>query len=403
MANENLNPIILKSALLCATGKTSDGNNCAALFDMGGQPLIAHQISQLQQLGVERFFIEVEELPGALVALTESLRFDGVSVTYVRSPKELSGILSGDELLLVMCDGIIADNGLLKEIISTPSRYIVTLDGRDENNAFERIDLNSFWAGIALLDTKSVSAIAALPEGWSIRSSLLRQALQDAVPHRPLNQELLLAKHLRLVKTNAEAEQLGRETLRLNASKVSGFFESKLFGPIAAALAPRIRRSSFAKSVLQFSIPLLSVLSLAAALSGFAPIAVIVALMAMLLFQTSNLLQYNEKKPYMSKIYTVANWSFLACAFVFMAWKDAAQPYFAVFPPLVALGLLLLARKLPIAGWRKALLASPAFLAIAAFLFSVIDQIVIGIEFVAIVQLAGLIFPLSFHDKVQQA
>jgi hypothetical protein len=400
MAATNHEKSKLKSALLCATGASDDlGDVAAGLLDMGGEPLIAHQISQLLSNGIEHFFIEVEELPGALVAMTERLRHGGVTITYVRSPQELAGILNEGELLLVMCDGIVADNGLLKEMISSSSRYIVTLDGREENSQYERIDLNSFWAGIALLDGKSVSAIASLPEGWSIRSSLLRQALQDSVPHRPLNQNLVLAKQLRRIKTNQEAEALGKEVLGKNARNVSGFVESKIFAPIIATIAPMLWKSPVAARALQFALPLLSVSSLAAALAGLAPIAAAIALISMIGFQLKNILKHNVNGNLMSKTMFGGMWAILGTAFIFMAWKGAAQPYAVIFPPLVSCGLLLIARKLPLKGWRKGILSSPAMLAVAALLFSLIDQLAIGIQIFAIIQIIILIFPLYFHDK----
>ncbi len=402
MASTTNEKYILKSALLCATGTSDEFEGVTTgLLDMSGEPLIAYQISQLLLNGVEHFFIEVEELPGALVAMTERLRHRGVAITYVRSPQELTGILNDGELLLVMCDGIVADNILLKEIISSPMRYIVTLDGREENSLYERIDLNSFWAGIALLDVRSVSAIASLPEGWSIRSSLLRQALQDSVPHRPLNQNLILAKQLRRIKTNKEAEALGKELLREKAYNVNGFLESKIFAPIIASVAPKMWKSPVATKALLLALPLFSISSLAAALTGLAPAAAVIGLFSIAMFQLKSLLQQNDKDNFISKTISNGMWVILGIAFILITWKNAAQPYAVTFPPLVASGLLLLARKLPLTGWRKGILSSPALLALVTLLFSLIDQLAIGIQIFAIAQIIILIFPLYFRDKAQ--
>ncbi len=400
MASINDEMYRLTTALLCASGIADGGDNseATALLNMGGDPLIAHQIAQLRSVGINRFLIEIEELPGALVAMAERLRLQGAEIIYVRSPQELAGKITEGELLFVMCDGIIADDGLLQEVITRPSRYIITLDGREENSRFERIDLNSFWAGIAMLDAKSVSAIAALPEGWSIRSSLLRQALQDAVPHRPLNQELVLANQLRRIKTISEAEALGKHVLGQNARNVGGIVESKLFAPLIAAIAPKMLKSPIAAKALQFALPLLSVSALATAISGLAAVSAFIAILNILGLQLKSLLQHNDKKYFLYKSINGGMWAVLGTAFVLMAWKDAPQPYSAIFPPIVSLGLLALARKLKGEGIGKDILSSPALLAIAIFLLSIFGLLSFGIPAFVLLQLGLMLFPYYFRD-----
>jgi hypothetical protein len=404
LSNDNIaKPVTapkLTTALLCAAGGNKDGNpDAAALLDVGGEPLIAFQIAQLRSCGIHSFLIEIEELPGALAAMTERLRAQGAVVSYVRSPKELAAILSDDELLFVLCDGIIADDMLLKEIIANPSRYIVTLDGRDENSQYERIDLNSFWAGIALLDIASIRAISSLPEGWSIRSSLLRQALQDAVPHRPLNQELVLANQLRRIKTPEQAADFGKHMLARNSRNVTGVIESKLFAPVIAAIAPKMWKSPIAVRILQFALPLLAVGVLATVLAGASPVAAAFATICIFGLQLKQLLQNNDNTQFFAKLITTGIWTSLGAGFIFVDWKDAPQPFMAIFPPAIVLGILLIARKLPITGWQHAALSSPALLAAATLLFSVIGHLPLGIALLAMTQIGLLLFPLYFRDK----
>lgn len=372
-------------------------NDPTILIDMDGEPLIAYQIEQLRDAGISRFLIEIESLPGAIVAMTERLQQHGLDIRYVRAPQDLEGVIDNDELLLVLCDGIVADDNLLKEIVSNTSRYIVTLDGREENSRYERIDLNSYWAGIALLDTKSVSAIAALPEGWSIRSSLLRQALQDAVPHRPLNQALVLANQLRRITTQQEAAALGKERLRNRARATAGIVESKIFAPLISVLVPYIRKSSIAEKTLQFAIPFLTVSSLATAIAGFAPMSAVLALVSIFGLQIKSLMQRSRSRQFI----VIFMWAILSAAFVLSAWKNSAEPITATFAPIVALGLLLLACKLPIQNLSKLVLTSPALLGTVTLLLCTIGQFGTGIQLFVLVQLLILTVPLYFRDKQQ--
>lgn len=390
----------ITTALLCAAGDNIGGNtDTVALLDICGEPLIAYQIAQLLSCGIHSFLIEIEELPGALAAVTERFCAQGASVAYVRSPAELAAILNDDELLFVLCDGIIADDTLLKEIVAVPSKYIVTLDGRDENSDYERIDLNSFWAGIALLDICSIRAISALPEGWSIRSSLLRQALQDAVPHRPLNQGLLLANRLRRIKTPAQASDFTKQVLARNSRNVSGFIESRLFAPIAAFIAPKMWKSPLAAKILQFMLPLLAVGVLAMVLSGTAAAASISAIICIFGLQLNKLLQSNNNKQFLEKLVNVSIWISLSTGFLFAGWKDAPQPFMSMFPPAMVLGIFFIARKLSVKGWQNSILSSPALLAAATCFISVMGLLPVGIALLALAQMGILLFLLYFKDN----
>jgi hypothetical protein len=392
----------LKTALLCATA-ANEGNaeTSSAMLDIGGGSLISHQINQLRTCGIRRFLIEIDSLPGALVALVDQVKQsdNDIIIDFIRSPQELAGALSENELLLIVSDGIIADDGLLAEIIAAPSHYIVTLDGREENSVYERIDLNSFWAGIALLDRRSIDAIAALPEGWSIRSSLLRQALQDAVPHRPLNQELVRANQLRLIKSPHDAEVLGKELLKKNARNIDGWIESKLFAPIISNIAPKFWNSPSGKTALNVAVPAISVTTLATSIAGLVPISAALGLFSILSLHLKNVVEGANNKDFISKFLGYGVWIILAAAYVLLPWKANQQSITSLFPAIVAAALLLLGRHMALLRWQRAILASPSLLALTALIFAGANQVVIGTQLLVLAQLILFLIPFYFKDK----
>jgi hypothetical protein len=366
------------------------------LLTVSGEPLVALQMKQLAKAGIRRFLIEVDIVSGALVAAADAVVQRGLTVEFIRAPKELQDRLGAGELLFVLSDGIVANDELIAKMIEKPSAYIVTVDGRKENELFERIDLNSFWGGLAMLDRSSVAAIASLPDEWSIGSSLLRQALQDAVVHRPLAQELLTSKQLRRVITPSDAAELSSQLLARRAQNADGWIEAQIFGPLAAKLAPTFWSIQNNGRILDGLLLVVAALSIFFASAGFAAASLAAIIAALFFIQLRDLLDLSAQRSGLHGMIGILIWMCLAIGILAIGWTTGRAALSGLFIPGVMLALQLFASRASLSAKQKALLASPALAAGVLLAAGLAGEWALGLKIVIVGQLVGLIWPLYF-------
>ncbi len=371
----------------------------AALLPLAGMPFVEFQINQLAKRGIRHVLVEIDSLPGALAAIADRARLRGIVVDFIRSPSELRGKIEPGRLLFILSDGVYTDEGLLSEIVGQVSPFIATLDGRDENSVFERIDLNSFWSGIAMLDANSVEAIASLPDEWSISSSLLRRALQDLVVHRPLKQDLIVSNQLSKVKTATNAERLTKQILLSKSADVDGVIEKFIFSPLSARLANSILRTSFSASPIDIIAGLSVLVTLAWAIAGFPVIAALAAIVSIFGLQLSALLRQPPPKPKALDLVKAASWTTLAASFVAVFWNWSGQLPIKLFVATIVIGLLVISLRVAKPGWSRLLLCSPTLLAIILALFAISELLISGFMLIAIGQLLALILTVNWSGS----
>jgi hypothetical protein len=386
------------TALLSATGiGQAPVRGACAIVQMANQPLISHQIEQLAALGIKRFLIEMETISGALLQLSDSFSERGLVIDFVRSPQELGSKIGSEDMMLVLIDGIMCDNALLAEMVNQPSPFILTLDSRPENNMYERIDLNHFWAGVALLGPKSVAAIAALPEGYDIGSSLLRQALQDDVVHGPLNQEALSSGKYRRITSQAEADAYTRGLFVNRGKAVQGAAERSVFGAIAARLAPNISRNNASVLMLEILAPLLAVTGIALAYNAYHLLSFAAGLLTIFVIIQNDIVDNVESATGRYSIRSLIIYALLSVAFVMNLWSASIFAATNIFIALVCLALLIHAFISKQSGWYSDYFGSPAIIAFAGMIFAAASSLIPGFMLVAIMHLATILF-LDFNS-----
>ncbi len=392
----NISNLTASAALLTATANPGgDGNEGAALLPVSGAPYIEYQINQLSRRGIKRILVEIDTIPGALLPVADRARASGIDFDFIRSPAELKGKFVDGDLLFVMSEGVFLDDRLLAEMISQPSPFLVTLDGREENSVYERIDLNSYWAGIALLGQASIEAIAALPEEWSISSSLLRRALQDLVLHRPLKQELVDAKQLRKLRNADDAKMLSDTLLSEKAKQVDGWIEQFAFAPIVAQVTRLIWRYSSGRLVFEILAAVSMLVALLCAFRGLAVSFAVSSLVLMLSIYIRNMLQSSVINNKIMKSINSTYWLSIAVAILGLMKNLEANSPFILFPVAVMIGLLLHSKQTANAGWPRLILCSPALIAVLLFFFGLLNIVNFGIMLMVIGQLFVMIFSAS--------
>jgi hypothetical protein len=89
-------------------------------------------------------------------------------------------------MLLLIADGLAPPPELLAGLAEEEEPVIVTVPDDSAHEKFERIDAVSRWAGVALVDSQTLGATAAMLGDWDLQSTLLRRALQGGARTVPL-------------------------------------------------------------------------------------------------------------------------------------------------------------------------------------------------------------------------
>lgn len=279
----NLLPEMSDYALLSTASAAGETDN-PGLLDVGGKPFIFQQINALREFGIKNFLVEVDAIPSALLSLADTCGKDGCAVEFVRTAHEVLQKMQPGGRLIVMGEGVFASPVILAQIFDAPPPALLTLDGRDENVAFERIDLNTRWAGLAVVDLATIHGLATLPEGWSLASSILRQTLQvGTVQQIPLKQKSVQDGDLILANSQAGIELVTNRLLQHRMGEHRGIIEKYVFAPVSARLASWLWRVDEAPSLLFWSIIGLSLATVILAVLNLAVAAAASAFLALFL------------------------------------------------------------------------------------------------------------------------
>ncbi|MDO6416462.1 hypothetical protein Q4F19_18910 [Sphingomonas sp. BIUV-7] len=218
-----------------------------AALPLAGVTLVEHQIRRLASAGAERPILLVEQMAPALAAPLARLRADGIAVKVATSIAAAADLLAAEPRVLILADACLPDRALIERIAIAGVPSIAVVLDLPEHAAFERIDAEHRWAGIALLDGRRIAEVAQMVGDWDPISTMLRSAVQETaarievgrdVPVLAGSSEALHAAEARLVAASREAAR--------------GWSDRFLEAPIAEALLPQL----FARSI-QPSLPAL--------------------------------------------------------------------------------------------------------------------------------------------------
>lgn len=162
-----------------------DSGSLRALLPLAGRTVVEYQARAAAALGVSPLVVLVERVPPALQEAFERLRAEGLNLIAVSDASDVVSRFEAGALLLLIGDGVVAPVELLAEIAEEPEPAVATVPDDESNAMFERIDANSRWAGVALVDSRTLGTTAAMLGDWDLESTLLRRSLQDGAVRRP--------------------------------------------------------------------------------------------------------------------------------------------------------------------------------------------------------------------------
>ena len=395
--NSNLPTI----ALLSVACDNSSGQGAAAgtgRSDLAGVSLIEYQITTLARAGIQRFLIEVENIDGVLIALADRCASRKLTVDFVRTGGDILRHINADDRIWVQSGQLYVQLGLVETLLKSAENFIATIDGRDENRAFERIDINTRWAGVSVVGYESIAMLRDLPEDWSIISSLLRQALLAKVPFRPLSQQHVHNGTLTVLTGAQDFSELNRQILRRRVASRAGYIEAKLFGPILARLVPLIWQSPTAVTATKFAAPVIALAALALGLGNLVTAATVAAFLSI----AANALRLAvtddaDGSDHIQSL-SVVTWTLIILAMFGSVYVATSYDDNGLFAAFAVASLAYLTHKMAMPGWAKQVLHSPAALALLAIIGAATFGITNILQWIMVLQLSVLMIAGMIRD-----
>jgi choline kinase len=382
-------------ALLSVTGgdvSAARTPNDKANTELAGGSLVEYQIKTLCRVGITRFLVEVENVDGAMLALADRFRQQNVFVDFVRTGADIQHYLKLDDRIWVQSGQLYVQPDFVETLSKSTDNFVATVDGRDENSLFERIDLNTRWAGISIVGASTIAMLKDLPQDWSIISSLLRQAILANVPLKLLSQQHVNNGTLNIVQGPQDFVQLNKQILRRRVLSQPGVVEARVLGPVSAKLIPIIWQSPIALNLVKLAGPIFALGAVALGVSGFDLAATGAALGAVatnsLRLTTTDDLNGQGKMPSLTSV-TLA---LLVIAMFGAAYMDTSYTNDGLFAAFAVASIAWISMRIVLPRWADGLLRSPALLSILALVGTAGLDFTNALQWIMVAQLSAFMF-----------
>ena len=163
-----------------------DSGGLRALLPLAGRTLLEYQARLASSVGAAPIVVVVERVPQALQDAFERLRLDGIGVFPVSDVQEAVSRFEAGSMILLIGDGIVPPAELVARLAEESEPVVTTVRDDEEHEAYERIDAEVRWAGIALVESSLLGSTAAMLGDWDLQSTLLRRTLQSGALRVPI-------------------------------------------------------------------------------------------------------------------------------------------------------------------------------------------------------------------------
>lgn len=349
------------TALISAYQESEEpGGPLRAVLPLAGRTLIERQAKLAALAGARRIVVLVERVPPELLAALDRLRRDGLGVLLARSAEEAAGQVDPGDPLLLIADGFIGDESLLRRLVAASPPALITVPDASADDRFERIDADSRWAGLALIDGALLEETVSMLRDWDPQSTLLRRAVQSGARMLSVRGEAG-AGNFTIAGRVADLSAVHRRIVDRAASGRGDWISQYLLGPVERAATHALMGGA----VTPRAVGLVAVLLTAGGAAAFVWHYLWIGLFAMLLATPLDGIADRLARLRLEERVAHSWWSHL-------------------LPALAAAGLLALGLSLgQFHGWGSMLLAAAILLFLLAQRFEVEDQAPRGLIFLA--------------------
>ncbi len=101
-----------------------------------------------------------------------------MTIVLARNAAEAAEAVHSRDRLLLVGDGLVAPEAAIARLVALDGPAILVVPDLRVDDRYERIDAQSRWAGLALIDGEMLKQTAAMLRDWDLQSTLLRRAVQ---------------------------------------------------------------------------------------------------------------------------------------------------------------------------------------------------------------------------------
>ena len=167
------------AALIAAYHEADDaGGGLRATLQVAGRTLVERQVRLALAAGADPILVVVERVTPALSAALDGLRAEGVAIVLARNAEEAAEAVESRDRVLLVGDGLVAPEAVIARLVALDGPAILVVPDLRVDDRYERIDAQSRWAGLALIDGDMLKQTASMLRDWDLQSTLLRRAVQ---------------------------------------------------------------------------------------------------------------------------------------------------------------------------------------------------------------------------------
>lgn len=242
----------MRTALLSCQDQLPDGT-LRGFARLGGRTLLSWQIELAHDLGCDRFVCLTEAKTDAFTKIREQIEQFGGEFHTISGPMPLAALLTADDELVVIADGLVPDREETVELLKDRRGVLALPDEPGVAAGFERIDAQHAWGGVFVARGQIGEQLAQMPPDSDTVSLLLRLALQSGTKLLNLDAAMLDDGRWVLIRQGTEQKQREQALLQSSLEEGSWWDPSK-------AISLRFAKS-FAPDRLETGITITAVLS----------------------------------------------------------------------------------------------------------------------------------------------
>ena len=186
-----------------------------AFLGVGGVTLARHQLGLALAMDCQRIICVARELAPELISLQHDAEKAGARFHVVSGPRGLAGLVTANDDLLALGEGLLADPQQAKALLEPGHVVLVQPVEAGVQQGYERLDLNRASAGAFRIPGRLVEGLQELPPDCDAISALMRIALQAAIPMHEVPAAAREGAGWRLIRNEAEAHAIEGEWIRL--------------------------------------------------------------------------------------------------------------------------------------------------------------------------------------------
>lgn len=264
---------------LVGASEIAPGAGLRALITVAGETLIERQAARLADVGVTHIAVAVAAVPGDLLATCDRIRRRGLKVTPVRTAADLGALVTADDRIILVADGLRAGGTHYAAIAKPGSSAILVTGDTVSTQSFERIDATRRWGGLASITDEMVRELEAMPGEWDMMLTLLRLAVQTGARRLYCEPALFEQGEIAIVADRPTAALIEQSSLQLVEYGGMGLGRSAIMMPLIRFAGPLLVKSPATARYLPYGTALLWIIVALLAASGLAAAGALVAIL----------------------------------------------------------------------------------------------------------------------------